>query len=103
MTTATASTIEALEAHGAALTALAGNLRSASAIQWEAAPRRVPSVDGVRLGGIADPTPRTAGDEQRLRVRFAILLAESALASSADALTSASSALVDAVDAWTGD
>jgi hypothetical protein len=89
----------ALEAHGAALTALAVDLRAAHTAQWSE-PLRCSVASEGRSGRIADPTARVALDERRLRVRAAIYGADSRLAIAADEFTCASTALRAALRAW---
>lgn len=98
----TSSTIEALGAHGSALVALAGDLKAAHGVQW-AVPPRLDARSDVRSTGISDPTARTALNEHRLRVRGAIIEAESVLAVSADAFGAASAQLRAAVARWQSD
>lgn len=102
MTIDNADTIAALEAHGQALATIARILRQASAVQWHRAPGRQASVDPSHVGGALDPVPVQAGDSYRLRVRGAVITAESALATSADVLNEASAGLERAVDEWHG-
>ena len=101
MPTATPTTSAALTAHGAALKALATDLRAACAVQWSEPPH-LSVASEVRSGRIADPTACVALDERRLRVRAAVLGAESRLVVAADEFALASTTLRTAVDEWQG-
>lgn len=98
--TTTDTTVAALVAHGEALRAVAGSLRGAFAVQWAEPPRRMLDTGPGRSGRVSDPVPRVALNDRRLKVRAAVIEAESALAVAADRLNAATVALDEAVAGW---
>lgn len=101
----TSTTSLALDAHGAALVALVGVLREATTHQYEAPPRpSSPANDAPRAkSGHADPSARVALHGDRLRLRGAVIAAESALARASDELTAVTRALDEALASYRGE
>lgn len=103
----TTPTRDLLDGFGAAYLRLVALVRSSDVqqAQWRSGETPVRAEDaGIRgRGMVSDPTPNVSGDGRRLRLRAAVLEAESALVLAAQAMERAEGRLRKAHERHTGD
>lgn len=94
-----------IRATGAALVRLGVALGKAASVQWlpPAAPSKRGDTTERSAGIISNPTLDTATDERRLKVRAAVIEAESFLEDTASRADSVAEKLTDAFHGWAGE
>ncbi|MWV50025.1 hypothetical protein GRS96_12170 [Rathayibacter sp. VKM Ac-2803] len=81
--------------------ALSSQLGAAQDVQWVASPRPTVDSDGRRATGTySDPVPATVSDPSRLRVRAAVVGAETTLREARATVADASAGLELALAEW---